>query len=285
MAKRLTVAKGLGLLMALGLIALAILMFQRPQDPIRHTLSHGSSLVTFDAAGTVWGRRSFVREIWVAPDGSGRIDERDDSLTFPNDTERAEWVALGSPATPAISRSFGPGELSYVRLDRMSRDPRELLGDMTAGGAKPTDTLRMVALLLYENVPPTDLTHAVVGALRQVPGVEVEDRGNLVIFTGTDETSTGRAQGRIVIDVSTGQLVSEERYALGALPGLSVEPPIVMLERWIDATDLTAVSRSLAQPMGRMWTDTFPAFGLREKVIQPTSGLLCMSSRLDHICG
>jgi hypothetical protein len=204
------------------------------------------------------------------------------------DTERAEWVALGSPATPAISRSFGPGKLAYVTLDRMSWDPRELLEDMTAGGAKPTDTLRMVALLLYENVPPTDLTHAVVIALRQVPGIEVEDRGSLAIFTGTDETSTWRAQSRIVIDVSTGQLVSEERFALGALPGLSVEPPIVMLERWIDATDLTAVSRRLAQPMGRMWTDTVPAFGLRERVIQPTSGLLCMPwsrSRLGGFCG
>lgn len=63
-----------------------------------------------------------------------------------------------------------------------------------------------------------------------------KDRGNSVIFTGTDETS--RAQSRIVIDVSTGQLKSEMRFALGALPGLSVDPPILMLERRIDATDL-----------------------------------------------
>lgn len=231
---KLTVAKSLGLLTALGLTALAVLLFQRPQDLARHTLSHGSSMVTFDEAGTVWGRRSFVREIWVAPDGSGRIDERDGSLTFPNETERAQWVALGSPEAPAISRSFGPGELTYVRLDRMSWDPRDLLENITAGGAKPTDTLRMVALLLYENVPPTDLTVAVVSALRQVPGIEAEDTGNLRIFTGTDETS--QTQSAIVIDVGTGQLVSEMRFALGPLPGLAVDPPILMLERRIDAT-------------------------------------------------
>ena len=92
----------------------------------------------------------------------------------------------------------------------------------------------MVALLLYENVPPTDLTVAVVSALRQVPGIEAEDTGNLRIFTGTDETS--QTQSAIVIDVGTGQLVSEMRFALGPLPGLAVDPPILMLERRIDAT-------------------------------------------------
>lgn len=253
--KRFTIGASLSVL---GLIAVTTLLIQPAQDEVRHTLSHGSSLGTFDAAGTVWARRSFVREIWVSPDGSGRIDERDSRLTFPNQIERAEWVALGSPAPPTISRTFGSGELAYVRLDGMPSDPSLLLRQITAGGAEPTDVLREVALLLYENVPPRDLTLAVVGALRQVPGVDTDERRNLATFTATDESSSARST--IVIDLASGQLVSERRFALVPLPGLAVDPPILMLERVIDATDLLDSSATLGSVTGRGGTLDRPDF-------------------------
>ena len=231
--------QGLGLLAVVGLTAGSILALARtPPEPTRYTRSHGSSLVTFDDAMSVWGRVPFVREIWVAPDGSGRIHERDEPLMFPSEIERAEWLALGSPNAPAISRSFGPGELVYVRLDQISRDPYVLLQNLSADGAGATEILRRVVLLLYENVPPPELTSAAVSALRQVPGIKVEDRGPLVTFIATDDTRGPRLQSTIVINLTTGQLVSETRVALTAIPSLSAKPPVLMLERMVDTTDL-----------------------------------------------
>ena len=234
-------AIGLCVVLAIGGIVLTVLVVrQPPRGPTRHTLSHGSSLMTFDPGMTVWGRITSVREIWVAPDGSGRIEERNDPVTFPSDAEQKEWIAIGSPRLPGMSRTFKSGELAYVRLDEVPRDPTRLRESLTADSPSSTTILRRIVLILYENVPPVELTATIVSVLRDFPGIEVKENGPLITFRGTDESPGRRSESTVVIDATSGQLVSERRRALTAVPGLSADPPIVMLERTVDDTGLIA---------------------------------------------
>jgi hypothetical protein len=215
----------------------ALVAVSHERLPTRHTLSSGSSLVALDPESSVWVKVAGTREIWVAPDGSGRIEEQQEPLSFPSETEQGEWVALGSPVVTPMSQAFGPGGLVYLRLDDIPRDPTALADQLVTDGASPPQILRRVVLLLYETVPPVDLTSALVSALRLIPSIVVEDLGTMVRVSGMDEASEGRVLTTIVIDLRSGQLVTEERVARAALPGLTADPPIVILERTIDLSE------------------------------------------------
>ena len=54
------------------------------------------------------------RQIWIAPDGSGRLAETFGSAIFLSPQDRADWVAAGSPdlTSAASDTTFGPGGLS-----------------------------------------------------------------------------------------------------------------------------------------------------------------------------
>jgi hypothetical protein len=221
----------------MGVVAVSTL--SRSPLPTRHTVSSGSSLVTLDTDSSVWARVTYTREVWIAPDGSGRIVEHNEPLGFPSETEQREWLAAGSPMITPVSQSFERGGLVYLLLDTVPRDPAAIASQLTADGPTSTQVLRRVVLLLNETVPPLDLTEAVVSALRRIPGIAVDDRGTVVMVSGTDEGAVGSVKTSLLIDLRTGQLVSEKRVATNAIPGLTAEPPIVMLERTIELTELS----------------------------------------------
>jgi hypothetical protein len=232
--------KGVVRLLVVATIVGAVFIVVASRTPLltRHTTSHGSSMMTFGASSSVWARITYIREIWVAPDGSGRINQLEQPPSFPSDAERAEWLELGSPTGTPISQAFGPGQLAYISLDDVPRDSAKLAKELAKDEATPSEILRRVVLLLFETVPPLEVTNAVVNALRQMPGVVVEDLGTRVKVTGADEAPQGGRLSTIVIDMRTGQLVSEKRIATESIPGLPVDPPILMLERIVDATEL-----------------------------------------------
>lgn len=230
-----------GAILFVGLLLIGALVAKTdgqtaPSIPVRHTLSEGSSLVAMGPAADIWVRITYTREMWISPDGSGRIDEKHLPMSFPSESERLDWIAAGEPTVTPISQDFGPGKLAYLRLDEVPRDPIELAAQLAAGEASPAESLRRVTLLLVETVPPADLTNAIVAAAARIPEVSVEDRGTTVVLSGT----TGEPDNvltTIVLDVRSGQLISEERVAHGQLPSLAADPPILMLERNIKLSE------------------------------------------------
>lgn len=235
------VAKRVGKI-AVAIVVAGLVVFvviRKPsQGPTRHTISHGSSLTSLNPERSLWARVTFVREIWVAPDGSGRIAEHDDAPSFQTDADQARWVALGRPAPPSISGSFAPGKLAYVDLSGITRVPQSLFEKLGGKAAYPPEILRNVTLLMYETVPPRDLVDAIVAALRSDPRISVRDNGQLITFEGSDNSTGSATRSTIVINLLTGQLVSETRIALTPLPGLSANPPVLLVERILDHAEL-----------------------------------------------
>ncbi len=120
------------------------------------------------------------RQIWIGPDGSGRLAETFGQPVFLSPKDRADWVAAGSPslAEAPSDTSFGPGGLSDGpgNLSSLPTDPTELAAMLSArkiegGPPGPAEDFVQIGDLLRE----TDASPALRAALYQVasnlPGV------------------------------------------------------------------------------------------------------------------
>jgi hypothetical protein len=99
-----------------------------------------------------------VREIWVAPDGSGRLLVKTGEPRFLGPRNRETWEAAGRPelGRPGTSdESFGPDGLSYTDFSEYSTDPDELY-DQIRVGQRGTD-LRQTRRCWYWSVTCCEL--------------------------------------------------------------------------------------------------------------------------------
>jgi hypothetical protein len=115
------------------------------------------------------------REIWIAPDGSGRIREAAGRPRFLSDAQRAAWLAAGSPQLPSVARAsdetFAPHQLRYLRSGSLPTDPEELRRLIEArkipgigGPPGEAETFELIGEMLRE----TDLRPALRAAIYEV---------------------------------------------------------------------------------------------------------------------
>ncbi|MEX1046273.1 MAG: CU044_5270 family protein [Actinomycetota bacterium] len=127
----------------------------------------------------------FTREVWRAPDGSGRDLSVTSAAEFFSPKDRGEWRTAGSPPLPEPRESdheYGPGEFIFIDLSDLPGDPGELLAEIRAGqlsGSEPLGdaaTFRVIAELLEEAYVPPELRESLYLAASRLPGVELEGR-------------------------------------------------------------------------------------------------------------
>ena len=205
--------------------------------PARHTKSNGSFLLDVGKTEQLWAKMSFAREVWIAPDGSGRIRETYGQPTFPAAGGEEAWISQGRPTVAPVSGAFAPGKLAYVSLDAASRDAQELGKSLAAGASSPGEILERVSIMLTETVPPKDLGSALVGAVVGLPGVLIEHGESTTTLVGSLADPSGTSI-TLVLDTGTGSLVSERRIATRPIAGLSVSPPIEVLVRRFTLSEL-----------------------------------------------
>lgn len=183
-----------------------------------------------------------TREVWIAPDGSGRIRETAGEPSFLNAKDRAAWEAAGRPVLGApIDRDFGPGELWYEDFTRYPTDPAalaKLIRQRAEQTKVPVDveTFVLVGDLLREPGVPPALRSSLYRVAAQIPGVKlvgnVSDhagrRGVAVAMTTTYRG--GRERFVLIVDPATAALLGEEHVLLDRVSWLDADaaPPVVI---------------------------------------------------------
>jgi hypothetical protein len=121
-----------------------------------------------------------TREIWIGPDGSGRLRESDGPPRFATSADRAAWVAAGKPdltGDRTSDNTFGAGGLYYLDLSNVPTDPaqlKQLIDNRTIEGGPPGDaeTFTIIGDLLRETYASPALRSALYTVAAELPGVQ-----------------------------------------------------------------------------------------------------------------
>lgn len=183
-----------------------------------------------------------IREIWIAPDGSGRLRVRSAQPEFYGPEDEAEWNAAGQPSFDGpgtTDESFGPGELSYTDFSEYSTDPDELYDQIRsrAEGYGPSTDAEMFVLvgdLLRETLAPPDLRAALYRVAARIPGVELV--GEVTDQAGREGIAVARtsddfdylARNELIFDPDTSEFLGEREVLLERVDWADAEPGTVI---------------------------------------------------------
>jgi hypothetical protein len=167
------------------------------------------------------------RQIWIGPDGSGRLFETSGQPVFLSAQDHADWVAAGSPAIAdgPSDDSFGPGGLSLQNVSNLPTDPSALAAMLTArkiegGPPGPAEDFVQIGDLLRETDASPQLRSALYEVAAGLPGVVslgtvVDHAGRSGI--GLAYVSHG-SQSELIFDPTTSALLGEQDTVVGSGP-------------------------------------------------------------------
>jgi hypothetical protein len=244
------------------LYAAARVAEQQPVTPMpahgyRYSKSEGSRRVYYDACSVGLAMECpapppddwafsvlvpYVRELWLAPDGSGRLLEKTRAPRFLGPEDRAEWEGAGTPRLDSSGRydeSFGPDGLHYQDFSEYSTDPDKLYDQIRgkAVGYGPSTDAEMLVLvgdLLRETMAPPDLRAALFSVAARIPGVELV--GEVTDPAGREGTAVARTSDdvgflertELVFDPHTSELLAEREVLLERVDWIDAEPGTVI---------------------------------------------------------
>ncbi len=163
---------------------------------------------------------SFTREIWIGPDGSGRIHE----------------VGTGVSPSNILDQQFGPGGLtppletdgfSEAELMRLAQHPDQLaqaIRQQAAGTKNPVnqESFVIVGDLLRESGAPAQLRAALFQVAAGIPGVEL--LGNVTDPAGRTGVSVAISangiRSELIFDRQTSMLLAERQTIVTPVPDL-----------------------------------------------------------------
>jgi hypothetical protein len=230
-------------------------------DGYRHTKSTGAHLLGIgggpDHPNGIWVLVPVEREIWVKPDGSGRLVEKRAAPVWYGPADKAAWISEGSPdlhVRPLTDTTFGPtppgvapgtpqagpGSLYYENVDALPTDAgalRRIIDERAAAGGGSTDYERftIVGDLLRETVAAPQVRATLYRVAAGLGGVELigamTDRagrtGTAVSMTN-DQSSRGLERRILIFDPQTSMLLAEEAVLLHKVDYLDADAPIVI---------------------------------------------------------
>jgi hypothetical protein len=180
------------------------------------------------------------RQIWIAPNGSGRILETVGQAAFLSPKDRADWVAAGSPdlAEPPSDESYGPGGLSDgpTDLTTLPTDPAALRTMISSrriegGPPGPAEDFTQIGDLLRETDAPPALRAALLQVAAGLPGIE--ELGTVTDHEGRRGVGvayvSGGARHELIFDPKNSSLMGEQDVVVAASPG---SEPVGTMVAW-----------------------------------------------------
>lgn len=222
-------------------------------DGYRYTKSEGAFLSTSGDGVMVSALVPVVREIWVAPNGSGRIlkTEQDPIFFSPQDQQR--WEDAGQPPLAEVGtsdESFGPGGLTYEDLESLPTDPDALFELIRSRAehneAVEAEMLVIVGDLLRESLAPPELRAALYEVAARIPGielVEVTDRavsssggvlapvpaGRRAVAVAIESDYSGTLiRNELIFDPDTSEMFAERQVLLERVEWVDADPPALI---------------------------------------------------------
>ncbi len=195
-----------------------------------------------------------TREVWIGPDGSGRLREAEGSPTFVTSADKDAWLAAGKPDLTGdrnSDQSFQSGGLSYLDLSNVPSDAaqlKQLIESRTIEGGPPGDaeTFTIIGDLLRETYAPPGVRSALYTIASQLPGVQL---------VGTVKDELGRSgtavayvshgvSDELILDPQTSALLAERQVVTGdgswAPVGTVLESTAYVSSGVVDSTSATA---------------------------------------------
>ena len=201
---------------------------QKAERPlIAGRFAYTKSIVAYMSGGNDWNAVTpGVREIWLAPDGSGYFRERWQKSTFPTITDRQAWIGDGRPQIypPRDTGQFPPPDPPRPHLPS---DPDALyatLHDEAVGRGNSTDSemFTLVADELREPGTSTALRAALYEVAARIPGVErvgrATDRLGRHGIAVADVDGKIHERHEVIFDPRTSALLGEEYTQLDGNP-------------------------------------------------------------------
>jgi hypothetical protein len=174
-----------------------------------------------------------TREIWIGPDGSGRIREADGPPSFVTSADRDAWIAAGKPDLTGDRNSdqtWRAGGLDYLDLSKLPTNPaqlKQLIEARTIEGGPPGDaeTFTIIGDLLRETYAPPGVRSALYTIASELPGVQlvgqVRDqlgrKGIAVAYV------SHAISHELIFDPQTSALLAERQQVVGTDPS-QVQP-------------------------------------------------------------
>jgi hypothetical protein len=189
--------------------------------------AYTKSLVAYMSGGDDWNALTpGIREIWLAPNGSGYFRERWQKSTFPTAADRRAWIADGKPQIYP-RRDTGRFPPPDPPRPHLPSDPDALyatLHDEAVGRGNSTDSemFTLVADALREPGTSTALRAALYEVAARIPGVErvgpATDRLGRHGIEVADIDGKIHERHEVIFDPRTSALLGEEYTQLDGNP-------------------------------------------------------------------
>jgi hypothetical protein len=164
-----------------------------------------------------------TRQVWIATDGSGRLEQSYGTPSFLTPADRAAWVSDGSPnivpASSDVDSIEAKGALVVPDLSNLPTNPGTLLAGIEAttvgssfdAPAGAAGTFQIIGDLLRETDASPALRAALYQAAAQMPGVTLI--GTVTDAAGRSGTAVAYAssgeQNELIFDPTTSVLLGE----------------------------------------------------------------------------
>ncbi len=207
---------------------------------VRYTRWENASLATL-SVGLDESYSALVqvaREMWLAPDGSGRISEVVEDVRFLSEEDRIGWERFDGDLHLAVDETYGPGSLPYLDYELLPTDPEELEDVLAAmpHGDWPDEVGVFWAVqdLLRDGGTPPELRGALYRVVAQIEGIELmgetSDRSGR---PGTGVALSYEGNGLeyrewMIFDRESTELLGTETVLLTAVSDYRAQPPVTI---------------------------------------------------------
>jgi hypothetical protein len=164
-----------------------------------------------------------TREIWIGPDGSGRIREAAGHLLFASHADAAYFYRAYRNQTNLLNAHTsddheGPGGLGYTDLSNVPTDPaklKQLIVSRKLEGGPPgeAETFTIIGDLLRETDAPPAVRSALYTIVSQLPGVQlISSTHDRLGRPGTGVAYVSRGlRNELIFDPQTSALLGEQQ--------------------------------------------------------------------------